>query len=970
MDNIEAVFGNDLGVADRFDSEGGMKWDRQNVMLSFVEIDVNPNPLFTLEPTTTVKYQAMSPAIGSQVQARGPDMRWYTATLIDASDAFTNGMCMVEWSVGADKLLGDASWFKDLGGGPVRAPLFWKKEMRRHLSTKNRSWGIVTRVIDAKATSDDVAIDTSRILEVTMLAPLPVASHQTFDGPPVLIENMILEDLQFRLSTDRQRVVDSDIYVRNAGNIFVRDPVHDIYHGIENLDAQAEARAAAANASAIARRAILRQQARNEPSGDDPERHAKRAELKKELLQGWNAFTPESAPPLSHKWEVGLFDAKTEQPFTPTKCPYAEDGIKCDVGIERSRHGYKATKVSPRIVTTNGPRVFELLGFKCKCKGHEKHFGPIDEFTCHGVLSDPTTVIVGARAQSSSGPSRVHEVLFTHNANRLGWEDSAVELVRAEWRKSHSLRGIQRALAEAWAGTIMASWPQYVATLSPTENDDEVIGDVIESIRAHLQMHLPSLDSIKKLVLTLTAKIDKPFADALAKVWAGIAGSNSAQDTGHTGTTVISATEKAPDSESADAIGQSVGSMQTERQPDVARHGTTRTLTVELLNVTLLHGTPDGPGRLTPSENHDDFKTKYLNPLHTERTHVHGPNRGTCASYCTDHQNRDGQMYYEKAKEAAPALDAIFGHYMAAFVCDIPHLKRALQEALYAYHLDAGTAKLLLGDCVSRFLHEAPELTPIDIFRLQRMGEALWDTSTIAPPILGEETKADLLRHVADVECPKVDRTLGVYMERVMTSGSLASVPPVAVGIFKKYIKDGLVEALPWRELMCTAARDEVLDHAVTAFALDKKYVYGWVGDVAPPRLLLNRFISTVMGNAEHEVPMRNHLDIAHMVAELGNIVAWGCVERAMTKESANQLKTDIEALMGDTSARHETRSQTASRIEAAARRYQVAKTHYTDVEAMQASSVRGVTSTLKFKTAVRRLVCNIYAPRSRNKLA
>jgi hypothetical protein len=264
----------------------------------------------------------------------------------------------------------------------------------------------------------------------------------------------------------------------------------------------------------------------------------------------------------------------------------------------------------------------------------------------------------------------------------------------------------------------------------------------------------------------------------------------------------------------------------------------------------------------------------------------------------------------------------------------------------------------LLGDCISRFLHETPELTPVDVFRLQRMDKAPWDTSAVTTPVLGEETKTSLLSHVIDVDCPKADRTLGVYMERIMTSGSLTSVPPVAVGIFKKYIKDGLVEALPWSELMCVAARDEVLDYAVTAFALDKDYVYGWVGDVAPPRLLLNRFISTVMGNAEHEVPMHNHLDIAHMVAELGNIAAWGCVERAMTKESANQLKTDIEVLMGDASACPATRSQTVSRIRAAARRYQISKKNYTDVEAMQASSGGGVTSTEKFKTAVQRLVC------------
>jgi hypothetical protein len=504
----------------------------------------------------------------------------------------------------------------------------------------------------------------------------------------------------------------------------------------------------------------------------------------------------------------------------------------------------------------------------------------------------------------------------------------------------------------------MAGWPQYVATLSADENDDEVIGDVIESIRAHLQMHLPSLDSIKKLVLTLTAVLDKPFADALAKVWAGIAGSNSAVDVGHTGTTVISVSEKAPDSAPVDAIGQSVGSMRTERQQGVPRRGTTRTLTTEVLNVTVLHGTPEGYGRLVRSENHQDYKEKYLKPLHAERTHVHGPNRGTCASYSTDHQNRDGQMFYETAKEAAPAVEATFGHYMAAFVCDLPHIRRALQEALYAYHLDAGTAKLLLGDCISRFLHETPELTPVDVFRLHRMDKAPWDTSAVTTPVLGEETKTSLLSHVIDVDCPKADRTLGVYMERIMTSGSLTSVPPVAVGIFKKYIKDGLVEALPWSELMCVAARDEVLDYAVTAFALDKDYVYGWVGDVAPPRLLLNRFISTVMGNAEHEVPMHNHLDIAHMVAELGNIAAWGCVERAMTKESANQLKTDIEVLMGDASACPATRSQTVSRIRAAARRYQISKKNYTDVEAMQASSGGGVTSTEKFKTAVQRLVC------------
>ena len=77
-----------------------------------------------------------------------------------------------------------------------------------------------------------------------------------------------------------------------------------------------------------------------------------------------------------------------------------------------------------------------------------------------------------------------------------------------------------------------------------------------------------------------------------------------------------------------------------------------------------------------------------------------------------------------------------------------------------------------------------------------------------------------------------------------------------------------------------------------------------------------------------------------------------------MTKECANQLKTDIEVLMGDASACPATRSQTVSRIRAAARRYQISKKNYTDVEAMQASSGGGVTSTEKFKTAVQRLVC------------
>ena len=424
---------------------------------------------------------------------------------------------------------------------------------------------------------------------------------------------------------------------------------------------------------------------------------------------------------------------------------------------------------------------------------------------------------------------------------------------------------------------------------------------------------------------------------------------------------MISVSEKAPAGESNDAVAAAEGSVRAERAPGVVQRSTVKTVHAEVLNASMMHGT-SLIAKLVPSENHPDFERLMLEPLHDARTRAHGANRGTCSQYATDHTQRDGQWLLKHAKAAAPAVYGKFGPYMAAIVNDIPHITRALQEGLYAYHLDAGTVKLLISDTISRLLHPEAALTAYDMLLLQRANALSFSTPVVETPSPTAEEAAKLRSYVDDADAgTPLDTILGVYMERIIASGSLSAVPRVAVGICRHYIVAGLAQALPWKELMCERRREAVVDMAVAAFHLDKAYVAGWVGAPTPPRLIINRFISTVMGgDAEFQLPLKNHLDAVHLCAELGNIAGFYHVERSLSKAGGEQLAADIEHLMaGGIPERRETRAQAALRRSAAAAHRRITTTDLAHVSTMQAHNAvgAGVTNTEKFCTALQRLV-------------
>jgi hypothetical protein len=932
-DDVESMGGKGHAIAHKFDAEGTMEWDPKSVLFTFVEIDPKGAPLPAPRPGMVVQAQAEE------------DKQWYNATITDVLDS---GMLTIEWTTNGDDLLKGAGWFAtaSVGSGSVSRQVASNGGVRRRLATIDKRWGIVVRVVEGD----------SRVLHVRLLEPLDASRHRKFSGED-MFDGMVVEEQQFELADEVMKMEDSDLYIRNAGDIFVHDTAEDIYHGVLNLDTQGEARSREIAEGVAAQREVLRR--RLVPS-DDSGLQARMSALR----ERWVDFVAQPQTPFSDWWKVSLVDTRTKKPFMPKCGPCeGESADACEIVHVESRHGRDAHIVHPRIITKDMARPFVLM--ECHCKTHGTTFSPIGDYACDTILGDPDSVFVGAFAQCGSAPTQgeatVHEVLFTRGAQRLAWDSTAVELIRTEWSKSHSYRSIQRRIADSWANSIHDRWQPFVATLSPTEREDAF--GLIDEIRGHLQMHLPSLESIKKLVLVLTVVVDKPFAEMLEKAWIGTAGTVCQYDVGHTGTQVISVSEKAPDGESNDAVAAAAGSVRAEREPGFARRATVRTVHAEVLNVCVLHGT-SLIGRLVPSENRNDFDRLMLNPIHKERLRAHGANRGTCSHYATDHTNRDGQWLLKRAAKTNPAVYDKFGAYMAAFVQDLPHITRNLQEALHTYHIDAGTVKLLLSDAISRLLHPEPALTAFDVLLLQTAGALTVPMARVEAPSPTAAEVATLRGYVDAVDAEKppedVDTILGVYLERIVASGSLSTVPKVATNIFRRYIAAGLVQALPWGELVCVRRRDEFVEMAVTAFELDAAYVAAWVGAPTPPRLILNRFISSVMaGDTASHVPLRNHLDAAHLCAELGNIAAFYTVERALTKAGGDQLAAEIEHILGGNPERRETRADAAHRGATAEARRRITVADIARLVAMQAAptSQAGVTNTTKFDTALQRLI-------------
>jgi hypothetical protein len=526
-DDVDSIFGDGHAISNRYGADGTMGWDEASALWSFVEIDPYGSPL-------------PEPRCGMVVQAWArEDNRWYNATITEVTDMAAEGTLTIEWTTNNDEHLRAAPWFTDAsaGTGSLLRRVKADGEVRRRLATVDKRWGVVVRVVGA---------DPSRVLYVQLLEPLEASKHKPFSGD-ALFEGMVVEDQQFQLSDIVVQVQDSDVYVLNVGDIFAHDRNRNkksggIYHGVENLEEQSVARVRAVEVGLAAQRAI---RARRLPAGDDRTRDEGRVGT---LRERWVQFVPDPVSPFSDWWKVGLVNAATKEPFIPRCGPCSGTSAKaCDIVQVESQHGRDAQHVHPRILTREMPRPFVLVN--CHCKAHDTTFSPIDDYACDNLLDDPDSVIVGAFAQAGShqnlGKPTVHEVLFTRNAQRLAWDSTAIQLLRTEWSKSHSYRAIQRAIADSWAAAINAKWPLFLATLAPEELDDAA--ELIDEIRGHLQTHLPSLESIKTMLLTLDVVLDQPFAESLSNAWIGVAGTVCQFDVGHTGTQVISMRERGPD---------------------------------------------------------------------------------------------------------------------------------------------------------------------------------------------------------------------------------------------------------------------------------------------------------------------------------------------------------------------------------------------------------------------------------------
>jgi hypothetical protein len=191
MDDIKLAFahGNASG---KFGDDGTMAWDTGSALFSFVEFDPAGSPLV--------------PKVGMSVQAQSTDDdTWYNATITDTSEALSTGMLTIRWSVDDDVLLSEAEWFRtEGGGGPVDRRV---ATVRRCLRiTDERRWGMVVRVADGPP----------RSLDVQVLLPLDASAHHEYEGD-LRFPGMRLEPLQYTLTKTIVSVIDTDVFVLNAG---------------------------------------------------------------------------------------------------------------------------------------------------------------------------------------------------------------------------------------------------------------------------------------------------------------------------------------------------------------------------------------------------------------------------------------------------------------------------------------------------------------------------------------------------------------------------------------------------------------------------------------------------------------------------------------------------------------------------------------------------------------------------------
>ena len=180
-----------------------------------------------------------------------------------------------------------------------------------------------------------------------------------FTYSPTLVSAYWPTYLRTDLPTDTRTCKKTDSSILPiAGDIFVHDRKNDIYHGVDNLETQSVERASATVAMLTAQREILRRRLQL------PSDAAREARVDA-LMEDWTRFVPSSPSPFSDWYAVGLVDARTNEWYTPARCPHPPTDKPCVIQIVETRHGRDAHNVHSRLLTREMPRPFFLRDCHC-----------------------------------------------------------------------------------------------------------------------------------------------------------------------------------------------------------------------------------------------------------------------------------------------------------------------------------------------------------------------------------------------------------------------------------------------------------------------------------------------------------------------------------------------------------------------------------------------------------------------------